>query len=78
MVSLADEYLRKHTGLAPEGTFHLVTSKSTSPPPNVRLAVVSRILRYVSPNPWGSPQAEADRDKVKLRRIANAIWPYVR
>ncbi|CAG7852165.1 SubName: Full=Uncharacterized protein {ECO:0000313/EMBL:CCA72084.1} [Serendipita indica DSM 11827] len=72
----ADVYLRKHTGFGPEGTFHLVTSKSTSPSGNVRLAVVSRILRYVSPHPWGSPQAEAGRDRAKLRRIADAIWPY--
>ncbi|CAG7853110.1 SubName: Full=Uncharacterized protein {ECO:0000313/EMBL:CCA72084.1}, partial [Serendipita indica DSM 11827] len=29
----------------------------------------------MSPHPWGSPQAEAGRDRAKLRRIAD-IWPY--
>jgi tRNA(Ile)-lysidine synthase len=36
--------------------------------------VILRILRFVSPNPWGSPHAEGGRRRNSLFRIASKIW----
>ncbi|KAH8117042.1 PP-loop family-domain-containing protein, partial [Phellopilus nigrolimitatus] len=40
----------------------------------VRLGMVRRILRYVSPFPWGSPRGEAGRRTSSLQRISDHIW----
>ena len=40
----------------------------------VQRAILLRILRYVSPRPWGSPAAEAHRRKVNLDGIGRNIW----
>ena len=40
---------------------------------SVRLEVVRRVLKYVSPLPWGSPAAEAGRRVASLRRISDAL-----
>ncbi|KAG8848141.1 hypothetical protein FRB91_011139 [Serendipita sp. 411] len=71
-----DEYLLNHMGDSPVGTYHLITSNGLPPPLVVRHAVVLRILRYVSPFPWGSPDAEAHRQLASLTQITNALWPY--
>ncbi|KAI5120483.1 hypothetical protein M0805_006503 [Coniferiporia weirii] len=40
----------------------------------VRLGMVRRILRCVSPFPWGSPHAEAGRRTASLQRIVDTLW----
>ncbi|KAH9950290.1 PP-loop family-domain-containing protein [Amylocystis lapponica] len=40
----------------------------------VRIALVRRVLRYVSPRPWGSPQAEAGGRHKSLESIVRALW----
>jgi hypothetical protein len=42
--------------------------------PAVRLGVILRALRYVSPVPWGSPRAEAGRRASALKQIMDRIW----
>lgn len=42
--------------------------------PDVRLAIVRRILRYVSPKPWGSLAAIAHARQSNLQEIAARIW----
>jgi tRNA(Ile)-lysidine synthase len=38
------------------------------------LAIVLRILRYISPHPWGSTRAQAGRRRESLQRIAQRVW----
>ncbi|KAG8829007.1 hypothetical protein FRC17_007215 [Serendipita sp. 399] len=71
-----DKYLLKHTAESPVGTYHLTTSTELPPPHVVRYAIILRILRYVSPFPWGSPDAEAHRQWKSISQISNALWPY--
>jgi tRNA(Ile)-lysidine synthase len=49
---------------------------SVRPPvsPEAQRGVLLRILRYVSPLPWGSPRAEAGRRTERLDRIRSEIW----
>jgi hypothetical protein len=75
--TLVDDYLARHTEPSAPGTYHIITSREPPPPAIVRIGIVLRILRYVSPFPWGSPQAEANRDSEQLARIAKSLWPYV-
>ncbi|TDL24958.1 hypothetical protein BD410DRAFT_820155 [Rickenella mellea] len=42
--------------------------------PSIRLAMVIRILRYISPRPWGSPSAEAGRRSSSLGQIVERVW----
>lgn len=42
--------------------------------PLVQLAIVLRILRYVSPHPWGSTRAQAGRRRESLQRIVEHVW----
>ncbi|KZT39274.1 hypothetical protein SISSUDRAFT_985153 [Sistotremastrum suecicum HHB10207 ss-3] len=37
-------------------------------------AVLLRVLRYISPFPWGSPHAEARRKTRSLKNLADRIW----
>ena len=76
-VRIVDEYLKANKGFSPEGAYHLITSRGLPPPRIVQFGIIMRILRYVSPFPWGSPAAEAGRSTEKLTRIANTLWPYV-
>ena len=39
----------------------------------VRLGIVRRVLRYVSPFPWGSPRAEAGGRSASLQRIVSTL-----
>lgn len=41
---------------------------------SVRLAIVRRLLRYVSPFPWGSPHAEAGQRSASLQKIVDQLW----
>ncbi|KAI0929004.1 hypothetical protein AcW2_004835 [Taiwanofungus camphoratus] len=40
----------------------------------IRMAMVRRILRCVSPRPWGSVRAESDGKHRSLERIVAALW----
>lgn len=40
----------------------------------VQHAIVLRILRYISPHPWGSTRAQAGRRREKLQRIVERVW----
>ncbi|KAF7799561.1 hypothetical protein EIP86_010798 [Pleurotus ostreatoroseus] len=42
--------------------------------PLVRHALVRRVLRCVSPRPWGAPSAVASGSRAKLDRFAQRIW----
>jgi tRNA(Ile)-lysidine synthase len=74
---LVDQWLLENTEASPLGTYHIITSRSPPPSPLVQVGIVTRILRYVSPEPWGSKKAEAERMSGKLFNIIRTIWPYV-
>lgn len=53
------EFLRKHVLKSPPGTAFISNdSLDTITDPETRVALVSRLLRYTSPHPWGSPRAD--------------------
>lgn len=39
-----------------------------------QLAIVLRILRYISPHPWGTTRAQAGRRHESLLRIVQRVW----
>ncbi|KAG5350437.1 tRNA(Ile)-lysidine synthase [Termitomyces sp. J132] len=41
---------------------------------DVRRALVLRVLRYVSPNPWGSVNADAGRRRDAISQITKQLW----
>lgn len=41
---------------------------------SLRLGMLLRLLRYVSPFPWGTTRAEAGRRQDSLSRTMNALW----
>jgi tRNA(Ile)-lysidine synthase len=69
-------YLGRFSVPAPPGTFILAADKlsTTVKDPLIQLALVLRILRYISPYPWGSARAHAGRRKESLRRIVQRVW----
>jgi tRNA(Ile)-lysidine synthase len=40
----------------------------------VQHTIVLRILRYISPHPWGSTRAQAGRRRESLQRIVQRVW----
>ena len=42
--------------------------------PDIRFALVLRVIRYVSFHPWGSLRADADRRQSSIHRIVRALW----
>jgi len=42
--------------------------------PPVQHTIVLRILRYISPHPWGSTRAQAGRRRASLQRIVQRVW----
>jgi tRNA(Ile)-lysidine synthase len=46
----------------------------TTTDPLIRLAMVLRMLRYISPHPWGSTRAQAGRRYESLQRIVQRVW----
>jgi tRNA(Ile)-lysidine synthase len=42
--------------------------------PDVRFALVLRVIRFVSFHPWGSLRADADRRQGSIHRIVRALW----
>jgi tRNA(Ile)-lysidine synthase len=70
-----DTWLAKHShSSAPPGTF-LVSPREFNLIEDelVRFALIRRILRYVSPHPWGSVAAESHRKSKSLQKIDNAL-----
>lgn len=71
-----DAYISANRILSPPSTLAVKTAR---PPKDVdvRHAILLRILRYVSPRPWGSLKAEAGRRGASLSRIELMVWPPV-
>jgi tRNA(Ile)-lysidine synthase len=69
-------YLSRFSVQAPPGTFILAADKlsATVMDPLVQLAMVLRVLRYISPHPWGSTRAQAGRRRASLLRIVQRVW----
>uniref|UniRef100_A0A8H8CNN8 tRNA(Ile)-lysidine synthetase n=1 Tax=Psilocybe cubensis TaxID=181762 RepID=A0A8H8CNN8_PSICU len=59
------------------GTF-MISAEALSkiPSPDLREALLYRIVRYVSPEPWGSPKAELGRRKVGMLRLWEHLSSY--
>ncbi|KAH9005313.1 PP-loop family-domain-containing protein [Lactarius hatsudake] len=60
----------------PPGTFILTSDKLSTAvtDPLVQVAMVLRILRYISPHPWGSTRAQANRRTERLQHIIERVW----
>ncbi|KAI9446309.1 PP-loop family-domain-containing protein, partial [Lactarius indigo] len=74
--SRASAHLNRFSVQTPPGTFLLASdSLSTAvTDPLVQLAMVLRILRYISPHPWGSTRAQAKRQRERLQHIVERVW----
>ena len=72
-----DAYISANRIPSPPSTLAV---KTALPPEDVdvRHAILLRILRYVSPRPWGSLDAEAGRREASLSRMGPMVWPPVR
>jgi len=71
---IVTRFLQAHTKSSPVSTVLLVPGESKPTDPDVCRAIVFRILRYVSPHPWGSPLAEAKRQTFVIDKIVNKLW----
>lgn len=61
---------------SPPSTLLLPSSKLLAvDDPEVRFAMVLRVLRYISFHPWGSTRADGDRRRAGIQRIMNHLWP---
>ena len=69
-------YLSRFSVHSPPGTLILAADKlsTTVMDPLVQLGMVLRILRYISPHPWGSTRAQAGRRRESLLRIVQRVW----
>ncbi|THG94364.1 hypothetical protein EW145_g8153, partial [Phellinidium pouzarii] len=73
--SLVSENLAKCIRPSPASTILLSRCALGNVTDNaIRLGMVRRILRFVSPFPWGSPRAEAGRRTASLQRIVDTLW----
>ncbi len=74
--SQVSAYLNRFSVQAPPGTFILAADKLSTvvTDPLVQLAMVLRMLRYISPLPWGSTRAQAGRRRESLQRIVERVW----
>ncbi|KAH7889548.1 PP-loop family-domain-containing protein [Phlebopus sp. FC_14] len=60
---------------SPPGTIRLSTSKlSEVTDPDVRRAMVWRVMRYVSLYPWGSTGAESFRRQSSIEQVMSSLW----
>ncbi|KIJ69142.1 hypothetical protein HYDPIDRAFT_105710 [Hydnomerulius pinastri MD-312] len=60
---------------SPAGTLLLSSSKLLEVvDPDVRFAMILRVMRHVSFHPWGSIRADGDRRRSGIDRIVNALW----
>jgi len=69
-------YLSRFSVQSPPGTFILASDKLSTTPMDqlVQHTVILRILRYISPHPWGSTRAQAGRRRERLQRIVQRVW----
>ncbi|KAF8559720.1 hypothetical protein OG21DRAFT_481341 [Imleria badia] len=68
-------HLTQHALPSPISTLLLSSTKLLDiTDPDVRFALVLRVIRYVSFHPWGSPRADADRRQSSIHRIVRALW----
>ena len=68
-------YLTQHALPSPIGTLLLSSTKLFDiTDPDVRFALVLRVIRYVSFHPWGSLRADADRRRSSIHRIVRVLW----
>ncbi|CAE6469395.1 unnamed protein product [Rhizoctonia solani] len=70
---LVTDYLRAHTRLSPPSTLLLVPPRQHQMKQDTAHALVYRILRYVSPHPWGTPESEAHRRRTSAERIVQRV-----
>ncbi|CUA69059.1 hypothetical protein RSOLAG22IIIB_03735 [Rhizoctonia solani] len=69
---LVTDYIRNHTRPCPSSTLLLVPSQQPIEKDTTH-ALVHRILRYVSPHPWGTPESEAHRRSTSIERIVQNV-----
>lgn len=75
MLALVTSHLSQHALPSPIGTLLLPSTKLHEiTDPDIRFALVLRVLRYVSFHPWGSLRADADRRQSSIHRIVRALW----
>ncbi|KAF8447804.1 PP-loop family-domain-containing protein [Boletus edulis BED1] len=68
-------HLTQHVLPSPIGTLLLSSTKLLGiTDPDVRFALVLRVIRYASFHPWGSLRADADRRRSSIHRIVSALW----
>ncbi|KAH9043081.1 PP-loop family-domain-containing protein [Lactarius pseudohatsudake] len=74
--SRASTFLSRFSVQTPPGTFTLTSDKLSTAvtDPLVQSAMVLRILRYISPHPWGSTRAQANRRRERLQHIIERVW----
>ena len=74
--SQVSAYLSRFSVRSPPGTFILAADKLSTMPMDqlVQHTIVLRILRYISPLPWGSTRAQAGRRRESLQRIVQHVW----
>ncbi|KAF8509688.1 hypothetical protein JB92DRAFT_494046 [Gautieria morchelliformis] len=70
----ATEYLTAFRKPSPPSTLLLTPSNESIPTDDVQRAVALRIIRFVSPRPWGAPGSEASRRSSSLRLISSKLW----
>lgn len=68
------EFLRSARLPSPIGTFCLDPLVKVPNHLEIQRQIIIRILRYISPFPWGSPRAEAGRRTARLDTIGSKIW----
>ena len=73
--AIVTSHLTQHALPSPTGTILLSSTELLDiTDPDVRFALVLRVIRYVSFHPWGSLRADADRRKSSINRIVRALW----
>lgn len=74
--SRVSAYLSRFSVQSPPGTFILASDKLSTMPMDqlVQHTIILRILRYISPHPWGSTRAQAGRRRERLQRIVQRVW----
>lgn len=66
-------FLEKSARLSPLSTLSIPCSISKTEL-EISSHIVRRILRYVSPNPWGHPSAEAFGSSINIAQISSLLW----
>ncbi|KDR73559.1 hypothetical protein GALMADRAFT_228003 [Galerina marginata CBS 339.88] len=74
-----DKFIAKHRLPSPPGTFMMSPlSLEEIDSPLILEALVLRIARYISPEPWGSPRSELGRRKSSIDRLVKHLRDYQR